>query len=233
VAPRFRLQSKPGEFFLPVFLKGEEISLHENVDRFPRDQQERAREDAHVDQRPDADTNHDRVGRREIHSADLAFRFFEIHIHDDPEVIVNGHHAVEYADDRQPVIPGVDGVAEDIKLAHEAGKGRDARQREQKNAHRQRNHRVSCRETRIGFDAGIGRLLPAQKDDDRKGPDVHKCVNQQIKEDARGENLVADGEGDQNVSGMGNAGIGEHPFDIVLHQRGDVSQGHRQDGDDP
>ena len=75
-----------------------------NIDRFSGDQQERAREDADMEQRQDADYNHNRVGRGEVHFADLAFRFLEIHVHDDPEVIVNGDHSVEHADDCQPVI---------------------------------------------------------------------------------------------------------------------------------
>ena len=32
---------------------------------------------------------------------------------------------------------------------------------------------------------------------------------------------------------MGDAGIGEHPLDVVLHQGGDVADGHRRHGDQP
>ena len=51
------------------------------------------------------------------------------------QVVVGGHGAVEHADDGEPVVLPLDGVAEDVELAGKARQRRDAREGEQEDGH--------------------------------------------------------------------------------------------------
>ena len=95
------------------------------------------------------------IGRRKIRPAHLPRGFPEIHVHDDPEVVVDGHDAVQHADDGQPVVFGLDGGAQDVKFPHESRQGRNARQREEENRHRQGDQGMPARQARVVFDPGV------------------------------------------------------------------------------
>ncbi len=41
------------------------------------------------------------------------------------------------------------------------------------------------------------------------------------------------GEGRQQVTGVGDGGVGKHPLHVFLAQRGEIAHGHGKDGHDP
>ena len=41
------------------------------------------------------------------------------------------------------------------------------------------------------------------------------------------------GEGDEQVAGVGDAGVGEHALDVALEERAEVADGHGERGEDP
>src|SRR5579859_6332389 len=56
-----------------------------------------------------------------------------VHVDDDAQVVVRAEHAVEEADHGEPVesASAVDGRAEDVELAEESGRRRDASERQE------------------------------------------------------------------------------------------------------
>ncbi len=63
-------------------------------------------------------------------------------------------------------------------------------------------------------------------------PHVRHGVGEQVEEDRRLARAVRRNEPEQQVPGMGDARIGEHPLDVRLHDADDRAQDHRQASDD-
>ena len=72
------------------------------------------------------------------------------------------------------------------------------------------------------------KVMRAVGDRDRKS----RAATPLVAEPAAGEVRGA-GEGDEHVAGMGDAGIGQQAFEVVLQQREDVADRHGQGRQEP
>ena len=70
----------------------------------------------------------------------------------------------------------------------------------------------------------------AQENDAGKGAEIHKGIGHEVKEDSRSSNIIPCDKGNQDITRMGDARIGEHPFNIGLRDGDDVPEGHRCQG---
>ena len=66
--------------------------------------------------------------------------------------------------------------------------------------------------------------------DDRERAHVHRRIRSRVEHHSGSPEVGTSGKGDQHVSGVGNRGIRQQALDVVLHQRGDVAQRHRESG---
>ena len=88
------------------------------------------------------------------------------------------------------------------------------------------------------FDGAVGRV---EGDQDAERAEGHQGVGAEVEEDGVGAEdgfgairSVAEGggEADEEVSGVGDRGIGEEAFEVVLSEGDGVAQGHGEDGED-
>ena len=123
------------------------------------------------------------------------------------------------------------GSTKDIEFGQEPGQRRHPGQREHKESHRHRQAWL------VGSQAGqvIERLTasrrtskPAHGNDDGKGAHVHKGISKEVEQHRAGAQFVAGRHPRQNIPGVGDAGIGQHPLQVGLAQRCQVAHGHRQ-----
>ena len=133
-----------------------------------------------MDEGPYADQHGNRVLWCYVDCTKLTERFLEIHVHHDPEIIIDGHDAIQDADDGKPVILGLDGCAEDVKLAGKSRERRYACEREKKDAHAERDERMTRAETRVTVDIGVLLAFSTERDNCRESPDVHESVDEKI-----------------------------------------------------
>ena len=135
---------------------------------------------------------------------------------DEAEVVEAGDAAVGESDDSDPDVAGVDGGGEDVELAEEtAGEG-DADEREQEEGKQCGEDRAAQGEAgKVPGGAG-GLIVAGDLRNDSECADVHGGIGGGIEADGGDAVRGECGEGDKYVTGVGNAGVGQHALDIFL-----------------
>ena len=127
----------------------------------------------------------------------------------------------------------LDGGREDQELAEETGGERKARQREEEECQRRGHVRPPAPQAAQVVVAVEVLALAAHHRDHREGAEVGERVGGEVVEGALDTERDADADrhADQDVAGLGDARVGEHPLDAVLRQGGEVADDHGEDGD--
>ena len=79
----------------------------------------------------------------------------------------------------------------------------------------------------------VGLTFFTHQDNDRKGSNIHEGIGEHVEQDSGGTGTVTGGKTDQSITGMGNRGVGQHALDVVLAQCCDVTNGHRNNRQNP
>ena len=119
--------------------------------------------------------------------------------------------------------------AEEVDLADEAGRGRDAAQREHE--HGQRQPDPAGGGSRAPAMSAMSTALlraAAHHREHAEGAQVHDRVDRQVEEHGRGARRAARRHRHQDVAGVRDARVGQHALEVVLEQRGHVAHRHGQ-----
>src|SRR5665648_524677 len=163
-------------------------------------------------------------------------RLAEVHVPDDPQVVVGGHGAHDDSYDGQPGEVGLDDRGEEVELAPEADRRRDARER-----HHEHGHEDRCPGHRAAQPAHLAQRVRelaavADPDEHAERPEVHERVGGQIEEDGadaqRVARLAGGDEAEREIPRVGDARVGEHALEVTLRQRQHVPDHHRENGQD-
>src|SRR6185437_9070570 len=140
---------------------------------------------------------------------------------------------VEQADEGEDDGSALSGGGEGVKLAKEAsGEGNSGERDEEEDEHAAEQRRA-IDEAAIVFHHGAVFVISAHERDHGEDADVHSDIGGDVKARCGDADGADAGEGGEQVAGMRDGGISQHALDVLLTQRGQVSHGHGDDGNDP
>ena len=115
-----------------------------------------------------------------------------------------------------------------VDLAHEASRPREACKREQEHRKQHAHHRLCPAKPRVVLDLQAFFGLMCHANHDREGADVHDCIDQQIEEQARRASFVRRGDRNEQVAGVCDARVCKHALYVRLNERHEVGGDHRE-----
>ena len=170
------------------------------------------------------------AGRRSRRRLD---RLPHVHGDHDARVVEEADRARGHEHDQQPPQPRAGAGVDHVELAEEAGRERDAGQREQRWPRSRGQQRAAGGEAAVVVDLfGVAVRRPESSRDDAEGPEGGDEVGDQVEGHGDRRRAADREERDQDVAEVGDRGVGQQPLDVVLQQGEQVAGDHRGGGDD-
>lgn len=149
------------------------------------------------------------------------------------QVVVHAQDAGKDADNQQFGMTALQGGVEDVVFGGEAGHGRETGQGKHEDSQSARQERSAIPEA-AKVAVVVAAIIDAlQQRDDAERAQVHEAVAEQVEEDGTESDGTAHYDADEQVAGMGDAGIGQHPFEVVLRKGQDVAANDGENRDSP
>ncbi len=161
---------------------------------------------------------------------EVFFRLPEEHVHDHTQVVVGRNGAEHHPDHGQPPQIGPDHAAEHVELADEAGRSRDAGEREQEQREQHRRPRRAPPQSGEVLERVVELLgrLRLEVGQHSECSQVHEGVRDQVDQHSLARvGVAAPAHGPhpgEQVAGMRDGGVGQHPLHVGLHQREQVAR---------
>ena len=155
----------------------------------------------------------------------------QVEVFDDVKVVVEGDEGVENANQSQPPVARIHGRFEQEELGEKASRRGNATQRQQRKKHDQGQiGRTAAQAVKVAHLIATRDI--ADDDDHPKGGRVGQHIHEQVEHHRpRARTIVVKGdEADEDVTRLGDAGIGQHAFDVSLVNGGQIAQGHGGNG---
>src|SRR5438309_859209 len=156
-------------------------------------------------------------------------RFADVHLLYDDEVVVHGNYDIDEPDSDEGVEPFLHGRDKDVQLSDEAGQRRHPGQRQEENEHRKGKKGRPAAQAAVVVDFFTADGF-AHGDDNDKGTEIGEKIGQEVEQHRVAAHLRTGGETDQHVADLGDTGIGQESFHVLLGDSHDVTVGHGQDG---
>src|SRR4051794_1227618 len=155
------------------------------------------------------------------------------HVHraHDGEVIPERDERREHADDDEPRPAVLVRRREDVELPDEAAAERQPRKAEEEAPHRNAEERPLPAEAREVVERDRDAELALARADHRERAERGGAVRNEIEEHGACAERRARREADEDEAGLRDRRVREHPLHIPLHERGEVSDDQRRDGD--
>src|SRR5581483_7724733 len=184
----------------------------------------------HDGDRGHAEREREQAGRDERRRA--AVGVIHVHAHDDAQVVEGREHRVQREDHGQPRVPRVEHGPDDEELRDEADRRRDTGQRDQEHREHEGAEPVTAREAVHLVERRAARALEVEVEEGRERAEVHEAVSEHVEQDgrARGGPGLRRRDRREDVAGVRDARVREHPLRIRLNERHDVARGHRDRG---
>src|SRR6185437_7284189 len=152
--------------------------------------------------------------------------------HHDAQIVEESHHAGDDQDQRQGPEQRRGAGGDDIKLGDEAGRERNAGEREQHGDEHQRQAGAAPEQAAVVGD-GVGFTIGTrERRDDAEGAEGGDEVGEEIESDGGG-GKVQHGSGglqrDEQVAHVGDRRVGEDALDVALAQGEQVADHHGGD----
>ena len=146
---------------------------------------------------------------------------------DHAQVVGERDHRADDEHDRKPGVAAADKGGDQEELADEAGGRGNPGERQHRDRQRPGEPRAIGPKAGDGVDViAVGRRALA-RDDHRERGDVHQQVDDQIEQRRPHAELGRDGHAGEDVAGLRDRGIGEHPLERGLSESADVADDDR------
>src|SRR6266567_8769723 len=152
-------------------------------------------------------------------------------VHDDAEIVVERGNDVKNGEDGEHGMVRLDQRKENEILAHEAGGGRDARERKHEDQEQDCGGGAALVKTVQVVELFANDALLAKDDDYGKGAGGHEDVGEQVVGNSGESGFVPGNESEKDVADMRDGGIREEALHVGLGERSEVAPGERSYGD--
>ena len=148
------------------------------------------------------------------------------------QVVVERDDGVDQRQKHHQPVSGMEGRGKHEELREESGKGRDARQREERERHAEGQARIGLVESRIGGAAGLAARVLLDGADDAEHRKVGRYVDNHVI-DQRGHALAAARQrAKHNVARLRDAAVGHEALQVGLQYGKHVAHRDGKHGDD-
>jgi hypothetical protein len=161
----------------------------------------------------------------------IVLRFPEPHVPRHAQVVVVRDQRRQHQNHRQLDAAPLDDGPQDGELAPEPAGGRHTRQGEQEDRHGDPHQRRPPSQAAVLRQPEPQLVLVGHHEDHGERAHGHERVDHQVVQERRHADHVGRRQRHQQVAGVGDAGVGQHPLHAVLRERHEVGRHHGGDGE--
>ena len=150
-------------------------------------------------------------------------------MHDDAEVVVERGNDIKHGEDGEDGMLRFDQRQKDEILAHEAGGRRNTREGKHEDQKQQCRGGAALVQTVQVFELFADQSLLPKHDDHRERARGHEHIGEQVEGNAGECGFVPGNQSEQDVTHMGDRGVGQQTLHVGLREGGEVAPGQRGD----
>jgi len=149
------------------------------------------------------------------------------------QVIGRSKAGVEKTNDGEDDRASADGGGEGVELAEEAAGEWNSDERDEEEDDQGAEERRAVDEAFVVGNEGTLVVVAARDGDECEDADVHGGIGCGVKGSGGDPGGAESGKGREEITGVGDGGVGEHALDVLLSEGGEVADRHGEDRDDP